>query len=205
MKQKYQHQLKDLTNQIDTLTKEKEKRLTKIEQELGMPENFWDTFDWKNMYSDERACAYFGTSEPIEAEYDKQTKILSAKYAALFMIANNIAQRGKLLHPDTAIHKLQKHGDDGKFVINTIENNFEYQPILNAHAYLSRELYRSYHITLMDYNLYNYCQEMIKMYKNCGRYGEKGRKHYENFAKKFHKKYIDKIRFLRQNLDQKPF
>ena len=123
-------------------------------------------------------------------------KPISAEYVADFLIANNIARRGKLLHPDTAIKKLYKMQQKGSIhayiaetdIINSTTPSLSYSAVAepNLHYYL----HKYYGVTLMDYTMYQYCTKQINLHKH------------ENLVKKFHAAVINnKI----QQLDNRPF
>jgi len=133
---------------------------------------------------------------------------LGAEYTAMFLIANNIAHRGKLLHPDTAIKKLYKMQQKGSIyaciaethITNSTTPSLSYSAIAkpNLHYYL----HKYYGVTLMDYTMYQYCTKQINLHKQYGKYGAKDLQHYENLVKKFHTAVINnKI----QQLDDRPF
>ncbi len=141
----------------------------------------------------------------IVAKYDVVLSRLGAEYTAMFLIANNIARRGKLLHPDTAIKKLYKMQQKGSIqaythIINSTIPSLSYSAVSqpNLHYYL----HKYYGVTLMDYTMYQYCMEQINLHKQRGKYGTKDLQHYENLVKKFHAAVINnKI----QQLDNRPF
>ena len=192
---------KDLKNQEQLAYREYRKQVCKLEKEYKITSDHYN-YDYDSWTKNDRNFDYeIGV---LYTEYENKQNIICAKRMARFLIATNIARRGKLLHLDNAIRELQKYGPDGEEIIQALETPIM-PMVLNSQSYLAQELHCSYHVTLMDNNLLNYCINMIKMYQNCGKYGEKGRKHYENFVKKFHKKYTDNYRILRQNLDQRSF
>jgi len=144
----------------------------------------------------------------IVANHDVILSRLGAEYTAMFLIANNIARRGKLLHPDTAIKKLYKMQHNGSIyayfaeshIINSTTPLLSYSAVAkpNLHYYL----HKYYGITLMDYTMYQYCMDQINLHKQRGKYGTKDLQHYENLVKKFHAAVINnKI----QQLDDRPF
>ena len=144
----------------------------------------------------------------IIAKHDIVLSRLGAEYTAMFLIANNIAHRGKLLHPDTAIKKLYKMQQKGSIyaclaescITNSTTPLLSYSAIAkpNLHYYL----HKYYGVTLMDYTMYQYCMEQINLHKQRGKYGAKDLQHYENLVKKFHAAVINnKI----QQLDNRPF
>lgn len=112
-----------------------------------------------------------------------------AENDAEYLIANNIARRGKPLHPDTAIKKLDK--TPGTLRAWCIKQSI--MDIVNDKLHpgydLGECLKRKFGVTLMDKNAYENCQEMINVCKGA----DKKLQHYENFAKKFHKSVINKV------------
>ncbi len=144
----------------------------------------------------------------IIAKHDIVLSRLGAEYTAMFLIANNIARRGKLLHPDTAIKKLYKMQQNGSIyaciaethITNSTTPSLSYSAVSqpNLHYYL----HKYYGVTLMDYTMYQYCTKQINLHKQLGKYGTKDLQHYENLVKKFHAAVINnKI----QQLDNRPF
>ena len=127
---------------------------------------------------------------------------LSSEKMAIFLIANNIARRGKLLHASTAIKKLEKmqcHGSilallaimDIKTSKITNLTFAEYEPIeKNLHYFL----YKKYGVMLLNASAYDCCTKQIDKYKSWGKYGADKLHHYENFAKKFYKSDIQLTR-----------
>ena len=158
---------------------------------------------------DSEQVAQFKTEcAEIVAKYNVVLSRLTAENTAMFLIANNIARRGKLLHPDTAIKKLYKMQQKGSIqayiaetdIINSTTPLLSYSAVSqpNLHYYL----HKYYGVTLMDYTMYQYCMEQINLHKQRGKYGAKDLQHYENLAKKFHTAIINnKI----QQLDNRPF
>ena len=144
----------------------------------------------------------------LVAKYNVIVSRLTAENTAMFLIANNIAHRGKLLHPDTAIKKLYKMQQKGSIqayiaqtdIINSTTTSLSYSAVAepNLHYYL----HKYYGVTLMDYTMYQYCTKQINLHKQRGKYGTKDLQHYENLVKKFHATVINnKI----QQLDNRPF
>lgn len=126
-------------------------------------------------------------------KYKKKLNELSAESDAIFLIENNIARRGKPLHADTAIKKLermQKRGSIKATLLKQQIENSKFQEDLsfpsqvehNLHYYL----YMKYGVTLLNASTYQYCQSKITTYKSFGKYGEPELSHWQNFAKKFH-------------------
>lgn len=136
----------------------------------------------------------------IEAVLKKYSRIgdqLHAKRAAMFLIANNIARRGKPLHPDTAIKKLNARRFKGSMHALIKKWDIEESTVTDwpltqqAEQNLHYFLYHDFGVTLMDKSVYDCCIKKIKEYKACGIYQIKNLRHYENFVKKFHKNVIN--------------
>lgn len=198
--QKKLNQIKKLENQQEKLTKEYLADTAVLEKTFGIEDSHYNIeqekwTDNEHEFEFERSIKY--------ANYDRESNIIQAKKAACFLVATNIARRGKLLHPEVAKKKLKKYGKDVQFIVNMIDEQY-YIPQIGALPYLARELYRSYHITLMGESMYNYCQNMIDRYSML-LYGEEKLQHYKNFAKKFHEANIRKSCLLRQKLEERPF
>lgn len=153
----------------------------------------WTDDEW------EYAC----DTEQHYSQIERQQCIIEAKIATYFLIATNIARRGKPLHPDTAKRKLKKYDDDGKNVARIIERAVVPQ-VLNAEPYIHRELYK-HGITLMDITELDFCMRQIHRYKQYGKYGEKRLQHYINFSKKFHKSVIRQRTIIEQGLKQNSY
>ena len=158
---------------------------------------------------DSEQVAQFKTEgAEIVAKYDVVLSRLGAEYTAMFLIANNIARRGKLLHSDTAIKKLHKMQQSGSIyaciaeshIINSTTPLRSYSAIAkpNLHYYL----HKYYNVILMDYTMYQYCMKQINFHKHRGKYGTKDLQRYENLAKKFHAAVINNTI---QQLDDRPF
>lgn len=132
----------------------------------------------------------------LHAELESKSHIISAKWAADFLVVANIARRGKLLHPDSAKRKLQKYGANGQKVIYMIDKPVV-PCVINAEPYLARELYHKYNITLMDKNLADWTESKITELANYAnpKYSPRAYKKLQqlkNFSKKFHKSVISK-------------
>lgn len=132
----------------------------------------------------------------LHAVLESKHHIISAKWAADFLVATNIAHRGKLLHPDTAKRKLQNYGKDGQKVIYMIDKPVV-PCVINAEPYLARELHHKYNITLMDKPLADWVEyrtTALASYAN-PKYNPcayKKLQQLKNFSKKFHKSVISK-------------
>ncbi|MBR6838592.1 MAG: hypothetical protein IKM94_03435 [Alphaproteobacteria bacterium] len=190
--QKTRNRITALQQEYDILQQQYEKYCDTALKKYNLEEepdptkqNDWTDDEW------EYAC----DTEQHYSQKERQQCIIEAKAATYFLIATNIARRGKPLHPDTAKRKLQKYGDDGKNVARIIERAVVPQ-VLNAEPYIHRELYK-YGITLMDTTMYHFCIAQINRYKQYGKYGEKHLQHYINFSKRFHKSIVQR---LNQNL-----
>lgn len=131
-------------------------------------------------------------------KYKKKLNEMSAESDAIFLIENNIARRGKPLHADTAIKKLERMQKRGSIKATLLKQEIErskFQEDLsfpsqvehNLHYYL----YMKYGVTLLNASTYQYCQSKITTYKSFGKYGEPELNHWQNFAKKFHAAVIN--------------
>jgi len=131
----------------------------------------------------------------VEAQYimdDFCPKIapLLSEYAAILLVANHIAHRGKPLHADTAIKKLEQMQHEGLSpALGAITRMAECQRNgvdfgKNTPHDLRYFLRTKFGITLMDKPMYDYCLDKIKLYKQYP-YPKALQKH-TNFAKKFH-------------------
>ena len=129
--------------------------------------------------------------ERILKEFVNTCKPFFAEIHADFLIANNIARRGKPLHPDTALKKLAKMR--GSMMAKTVEWDINSSVVvdLSSSESIEHNLYYflriKYGVTLMGTNTYNYCMKKIK---ECQK--ERQLKHWQNFAKKFHATVINK-------------
>ena len=187
---KYHDPMKTVTEQIshrwgyETITR-KERRTERMNY-LG--EQLMQMNDTMLQESNERTNAEI---EKIMKEFVNACKPLIAESKADFLIANNIARRGKPLHADVALRKLAKmHGSMcAKTVGWAIEESifpdlslFEtYEP--NLHYFLQKK----FGVILLDKTAYGYCQGMINMYSQPAFYNKRKLEHWQNFAKKFHK------------------
>jgi hypothetical protein len=131
-------------------------------------------------------------------KYKKKLNELNAESSAIFLIKNNIARRGKPLHADTAIKKLermQKRGSIKAALLKQEIENSKFQEDLSfpaqAEHNLHYYLYINYGVTLLNASTYKYCQSKITTYKSFGKYGEPELSHWQNFAKKFHAAVIN--------------
>lgn len=131
-------------------------------------------------------------------KYKKKLNELNAESDAIFLIENNIARRGKHLHADSAIKKLEKMQKNGSIKAITLQHEIEHsefpknlsfpsQAEHNLHYYL----YMNYGVTLLNASTYKYCQSQVNAYKSFGKYGEPKLSHWQNFAKKFHAAVIN--------------
>lgn len=123
--------------------------------------------------------------------------VLDAKWMAMFLIATNIARRGKYLHPEVAIRKLKKYKyENSKYIITELEMPVVSQ-ILNSKSYLASELYKSYDVMLLNQSKYIELVRYISMYP-----GQKADK-YKNLLKKFHKQ--NTIECILYKMDDRSF
>ena len=189
--QKKLNRLSELQELKKALVKEYEKSNAKLLQKYSISDDHFD-YDYEKWTEDD--YNFSDAYEELYAEHEHAQQIIDAKIAARFLIAKNIARRGKLLHPDTAVRKLKKYGDNGKYVIDMIGT-----PVLpmvfNSEPYLARELYNSFHVTLMDTSLLQYLLTKIRnleyIFPDDDEYRKKQIKHYKSFVKKFHKSVIE--------------
>ena len=138
-------------------------------------------------------------------EYDKQWQSIFNKYAPMidvnhaeyvaeYLVANNIAQRGKPLHCSTAIKKMnKKYKKDprciGMFffkrdVVNCQINDLSFKETNEQN--LAYFLHNKYDILLLNGNTYDYCQKKIAEYNLYGNFYKKELQHYQNLLKKFY-------------------
>ena len=134
----------------DALNNEKYAILSELSASCGLEDD--EEPDWKNMYSDERWCNYFGASEPIEYKYDIKLNLAHAKFAADVLIASHIAHKNRPLHGDVALKKLEKHGEIGQDVAKQIQDSVFKSQIAGVGPYLHAVLYRKYNVLLLDTN-----------------------------------------------------
>lgn len=138
--------------------------------------------------------------EKVCKEYSADFAVLHAKMMAAFLVANNIARRGKPLHPDTALAKLSAHQfkdssraliiklDMGKSVVTDWPLNKKSEQ--NLHYFL----YNDFDVTLMDKSVYDCCMKKIEGYEYrhyLSKNEERDLHRYKNFIKKFHKNVIN--------------
>lgn len=134
--------------------------------------------------------------EEIMKTFAKKCKPLFAESHADFLIANNIARRGKPLHANIALMKLAKMRMRGSMLAKTAEWAIEESIFPDLSLFETHEqnlhyfLKTKYGVTFMDKTAYSYCQSMINMYSQPAFYNERKLKHWQNFAKKFHASII---------------
>ena len=229
-KRKFRNPMKYKTDEVmrgalivkHTRKEKRTKRMTDVLQKIEAQDHLMDRelkalrdkFNLQNYVPDyrktdsEHVLQFKTECAEIVAKYDVILSRLGAEYTAMFLIANNIAHRGKLLHPDTAIKKLYKMQQNGSIyaciaethITNSTTPSLSYSAVSqpNLHYYL----HKYYGVTLMDYTMYQYCTKQINLHKQYGKYGAKDLQHYENLVKKFHAAVINnKI----QQLDNRPF
>lgn len=192
---KHLAQLKALEQQIEDLENGRIERAKDREQEYNLSDAYlngaftgWTEEDWNCAHDDEEDMYYT----------ERKQKITHAKWAALFLIATHIARRGKVLHADTAIKKLQKYGDDGKKIIDMINTPVVYQ-IANSEPFLTSVLYKHYGITLLDSNAYDYLNYMIDVAD-----GKRLQKS-QALLKKFHKNFVRQMIKQKYEEENRPF
>jgi hypothetical protein len=199
--QKNLNRLTKLQEMHNALCEKYDKNIYELQQKYNISDKH---FDYKFSEWTKNDNIFDDAVEEVYSGYEKSQQIIRAKWAARFLIITNIARRGKLLHPDTAVRKLKKYGDNGKYVIDMIGT-----PVLpmvfNSEPYLARELYNSFHVTLMDTSLLQYLLTKIRnleyIFPDDDEYRKKQIKHYKNFIKKFHKSVIE----YQNTLSREPF
>lgn len=162
MKDKYRARLAKIEAEIKSLQDEQTAEQKALDDLYDFPPGFWDYFDYSNMYSDENASNYLHTQEEIRLKYENLLNILSAKWAALFLIATHIARKNRPLHADTATRKLEKYGEAGNDVILQMELSDCLPMFVNGHAYLHGALYRRHGVKLLDEHYACYLMSEIK-------------------------------------------
>lgn len=203
MKDKYRTRLAKIEAKIKSLQAQETAEQVTLEQYYNF--GFWDFFDWNHMYSDEKVSNYLHSKEEIRLRYENDINIVSAEWAALFLIATNIAHKNRPLHGDTATRKLKKHGKNGEKVIIQIEKSCYLPMLINGRAYLHSALYKKYGVKLLDENHARY---LISQIKNVEQYIAKTQdkslqKQLDKYTKElnmFHKSIRDKI--IRENTEQ---
>ncbi|MBP5485486.1 MAG: hypothetical protein J6Y07_02155 [Alphaproteobacteria bacterium] len=193
--QKRLARLKELEQQIEDLEQARIERAEKREQEYELSDAYldgeltgWTENDWNCACDDEQDMYHT----------ERQQKIIHARWAALFLVATHIARRGKILHADTAIKKLQQYGNDGEKIIDMI-NTPVVRQIANSEPFLSHALYKYYDITLLDSNLYNYLGNLTTTAD-----GKRLQKSYA-LLNKFHKKFVLQMMQQRYKEETRPF
>ena len=179
--QKNLNSLMKLQKMQNTLAETYEKNFAELQQKYNILD---DHFDYKFEEWTENDYNFADASAELHAKYTHTERLICAKWAAKFLIATNIARRGKLLHPDVAIRKLGEYGNEGKRIIDMIKTPV-LPMVLNSEPYLARELYKSYDVMLLDKNMYAKLYDYINYYPN--RKSDK----YKNLLKKFHKNVIN--------------
>lgn len=189
MTQKYHNPMKTITEQVshrwgyETVTR-KEARTNRM-----------DYLSEQLMRLNEQMCQEAEGRTDAEIEeimktFVKKCKPLFAESDADFLIANNIARRGKPLHANIALMKLAKMR--GSMRAKTVgwaieESIFPDLSLFETHEQnLHYFLKTKYGVTLMDKTAYSYCQSMINMYNQPAFYNKRKLEHWQNFAKKFH-------------------
>ena len=205
MKTKYRARLSKIEAEIKSLQDEERAEQIDLDNLYGFPAGFWDYFDWNHMYSDENVSNYLHTREEIRLKYDFVLNILSAEWAALFLIATHIARKNRPLHADTAKKKLEKYGEAGNKVILQMELS-DYLPMfVNGHAYLHSALYRRHGVKLLDEHYARYLISEIRYIEQyIGQTQDKSlQKRLDKYKKElnmFHKSIRDRI--IRKNIER---
>ena len=200
--QKTLRRMAELQEMHNALTEKYKKNIYELQQKYNISDSH---FDYKFEKWKENDHNFADAAEELYAEYEKPLQIILAKWAARFLIVTNIARKGKLLHPDTAVRKLKKYGDNGKYVIDMIKKPV-FPIVFNSEPYLARELYNSFHVTLMDTSLLQHLLTKIRniehIFPDDDEYRKKQIQHYKNFIKKFHKSVIE---YQKNTLSHEPF
>ena len=184
------NQLNKLTLRGAELDTQKNKEIADAQKFYGIGDNHFN-YDFDNFTDNDREFDI--TVDEIYARYEHAYQTIQAKWMALFLIATNIARRGKPLHPDTAKKKLQKYRDNGK-KISYILDTPVCPMVLNSGPFLARELYKTYGVVLMDEYLAKHVTEGIYFYSYLPWPAAKKLRHYKNFLKKFHKSVLESKR-----------
>ena len=139
------------------------------------------------------------------APFSEKISELSAKLGAAYLVANNIAHRGKRLHVDTAMKKLSKmnHYSNVQSAVTQMHIQ-ECNSLRLSHANdLTRDiryfLLTDHGVTLMDETAYLQCMVMIDKLRYSESYNPKKLQRYQNFAKKFHATVIKNAKTGNQN------
>ena len=122
----------------------------------------------------------------IVKKYTGLLKPISAEYVADFLIANNIAHRGKILHGSNAIDAMkQMHKKTHSLCALTYQwhirdckiTDLSFTPT-NCEHDLAYFLHHKYNVLLLNQHTYNLIQEKIKTSSK--------ESHYKNLLKKFY-------------------
>ena len=122
----------------------------------------------------------------IVKKYAGLLKPISAEYVAEFLIANNIAHRGKILHGSNAIDAMkQMHKKTHSLCALTYQwhirdckiTDLSFTPT-NCEHDLAYFLHHKYNVLLLNQHTYNLIQEKIKTSRK--------ESHYKNLLKKFY-------------------
>ena len=125
----------------------------------------------------------------IVKKYTSILKPISAEYVAEFLIANNIARRGKILHGSNAMNAMkQMHKKTHSLCALTYQwhirdcqiTDLSFTPT-NCEHDLAYFLHHKYGVLLLNQHTYNHIWEMIKHSKNWQQ-----ESHYKNLLKKFY-------------------
>ena len=137
----------------------------------------------------------------------------NAKYTAMYLIANNIARRGKPLHADVAFKKLKTLQHRGSIKALTAQWDLEStgKNHITGYSLVKRDvryfLWNMFNVVLMDHAMYDYCLKEIQnrthlfSEKYSSRFERKQLQRYQNFIKKFHKSVIE----YQNTLSHEPF
>jgi len=132
--------------------------------------------------------AYNAEAVRIVKKYTSILKPLSAEYVAEFLIANNIARRGEVLHGSNAMNTLKKmHKKTRSLCACTYQwhirdckiTDLSFAP--DSEHDLAYFLHHKYGVLLLNQHTYNHIWDKIKTSKNW-----KQESHYKNLLKKFY-------------------
>lgn len=132
--------------------------------------------------------------ENVFHKYQPAFNTNTGEFIAEYLVANNIAQRGKPLHCSTAIKKMNKSykKDTRRF------NMYFYQRYIidckitdlsfpeTSEKNLAYFLHHKYGVLLLNGSAYDLCQKRVEKYSAYGDFYKKELQHYQNLLKKFY-------------------
>lgn len=186
--QKTLNRLDKLKAQTDVLNRDFQNDIWALQKKYNITDKHFD-YDYDNWVQND--YDFQDDFAELYHEHDRKYQMALAQWAALFLIATNIARRGKPLHPDVAIQKLSKMGNSRTTM--TITDMID-MPVLrpmvgDSEPFLANELYYTYGVVLMDSYLANRVKQKITHYSAIP-WQQKKAQHYKNFLKKFHKSVL---------------